>query len=183
MTKHSEAPEWTYEETKEKILSTPNKHFRAFITISYIAGLRISEAIAFRAIDTYETKSENGTDYFIMRLPNRKNPHRTIKEIPINKITEKEYYEIIKTFIQGDQKVFPFYDYSKRTYQRKIKYYLDIHPHALRHLRVHHIDDQTIPGMKGLTPRQYKDYFGWHKIGTSSHYQSRTKTLDLMNQF
>lgn len=107
-----------------------------------------------------------------------------MKDMPLNPLLEKEYYDAIIGVVAGyGIEEFPFHYYCERTYRRRFRKYLDIHPHALRHLRVHHIDDKSVPGMESLTPRQYQDYFGWETIATSSQYQSRTRTLDLSELF
>lgn len=183
MTKHSEAPDWTYQDTQERLLSIPDMHYRGFACLSYVGGLRINEAMDFQPKNISIIDTKLGPR-ILFRVRNEKNPNRRTKDMPVNPLTEREYLVAINDSIyQLRPEDYPFKIHCERTYRSKIRRYLDIHPHALRHLRVHHIDDKTVPGMSSLTPRQYQDYFGWESIATSSKYQSRTRSKDLSEMF
>lgn len=181
--KHTEAPDWDYPTTLDIIREVPNTHLRGFIALSYVGGLRINEARWFQSKNMGIISTQRG-DRVVFRIRNEKNPYRAFKDIPLNPVTEKEYLGFINEAIDHKQpNDFIFQQQCERWYRLHIRKNLDIHPHALRHLRVHHIDDRSIPGMESLTPRQYQDYFGWASISTSSKYQSRTRSMDLANLF
>lgn len=183
MVLHSHAPDWTYEETKEILLCIPTKWVKELSIILYVLGARLNEARNLRPKDIHLKKTENGTR-LLVELPTEKNPRIERRNIPVNPTTEKEYFEtIIEYKYENYPEEYALKKYSEEWYRKKLRIILDIHPHALRHLRVHHIDDKSVPGLQHLTPRQYQDYFGWETIGTSSRYQSRTRSRDLMNQF
>lgn len=184
MTLHSYAPEWSYEETKQKLLGVPEKHFREFFVLSYVCGARLNEARKIGPSDIEVKKNSMGFARLFITLPTLKNPRMEKRTIPLNPFAEKDYALIIKSWFKenkGTEK--PFMEFSDRWYQIKCRTFLDIHCHALRHLRVHHIDEGSVPGFKALTPRQYQDYFGWETIATSSKYQSRTRARDLADNF
>lgn len=186
--KHSFAPEWDYEQTKKLILSIPEQAIRDYAVFAYVLGGRLNEVRHIMPKDINYTTTKQGEPRIIVRIPTLKNPKIEYRHVPINPETEKEYVEVImewkKYFEENNQPLYKpfFFGTNERMIQRKLRLYLDIHPHALRHLRVHHIDDKTIPGFKGLTPRQFKDYFGWSRISTSAYYQSRTTASDLAEQ-
>lgn len=192
MVKHGYAPEWSYQETKENILSIEDPETKYFAGITYALGARLNEARHLCPKDISIVKNNDGEDRLLISLLTLKNDNIERRNIPLNPTMEKEYANLFFGIINAykpDEK--PFHNntaingvgLNQRTYQRRIKKYLDIHVHALRHLRVHHIDDKEIPGMKGLTPRQFKDLFGWALIETSSSYQSRTRGRDLTELF
>ena len=181
MVLHSYAPEWSYEETKEKLLAIPLEVARDFAITTYVTGSRLEEVRSnLRPKDISIIKISNGEDRIVVAGYTEKNPYLERRSIPINPLTEKHYTDVLlKIKYDFDPDIPPFMCFTGRYYQYKIRQYLDIHIHALRHLRVHHVDDNTIPGMKALTPRQFKDFFRWQKIETSAHYQSRTRSIDL----
>lgn len=184
MVLHSYAPEWSYQETKERILAIEDRTTRYFAGVAYSLGARLNEARKLSPKDINIVQNKNKEDRILVSLFTLKNNKVEKRPIPINPIEEKEYAEMffdIKKNFEPNELVFQ--DLSTRTFQRRLKKYLDIHPHALRHLRVHHVDDKEIPGMQGLTPRQFKDLFGWALIETSAHYQSRTRGRDLTDLF
>lgn len=184
MVLHSHAPEWSYDDTKRFLLSIPDRGLRDFSCIAYLVGGRLNEVRHLMPKDVTMVKTKDGEDRIIVSLFTEKNLHVERRPVPVNPVAEKEYADILlewkNTF---DEKSEPFQDINERTIRRHLKKYLDIHPHALRHLRVHHVDDKEIPNMKGLTPRQFKDLFGWSLISTSAHYQSRTRGKDLSELF
>jgi len=180
MTKHSDAPDWDYQTTKEMLFTIDDYLIRSFVVFAYVLGGRMNEIMPIRPKDIEWRTMPDKTNRIIGHIVNLKNPHRTSKSIPLNPINEKEYSEQMLSFKESfSEESMPFQQFSSRYYQLKIRTLLDIHPHALRHLRVHHVDDNTVPGMTALTPRQFQDFFGWSKISTSSHYQSRTRSMDL----
>lgn len=175
--KHSYAPEWSYEETLKRILAVPDPHFRQFFTILYVCGARINEGRGILTKDVVMGRNSFNHQRLYITVPTEKNPHQEKRTLAINPYGESEYFNIIKEWRklpETKRNPKPFQTYSTRWYQYMAKKYMGIHSHALRHLRVHHIDDKTVPKMKGFTPKQYKDYFGWSMISTSAQYQSRT---------
>lgn len=181
--KHSEPPDWDYDETQSRILNIPNPHIREFAITSYVTGGRLNEVRMMRGTDMVEAINDAGEQRIKFRVPTLKNPHVDARIVPFNPLTEAHYYRYLRTVFVSDASYYPFQQFSERHYRRKIRKFLGTHVHALRHLRVHHCDDQAIPGMKGLTPRQFKDLFGWALISTSTHYQSRTRSRDMINLF
>lgn len=179
-TLHSEAPDWDYKLTKENLLELEAGLVRDFAVFAYVLGGRLNEIRRLRPMDITSIKVSTGQDRIVVSLPTEKNPHVTRRNVPLNPHTELHYADVLwywKT--DNDPDTLPFKLRSEDYYQYHLRRELDIHPHALRHLRVHHVDDQEVPGMKALTPRQFKDFFGWERIETSSHYQSRTRSKDL----
>lgn len=177
---HSQAPEWNYELTKQKLFFIDPGPVQDFAVFAYTFGGRLNEIRHLRPTDITKIVIKNGEERITVSLPTEKNPHVTRRNVPLNPYTEIHYADIIWKWKETwDEESKPFRSYSEDYYQRYLRDYLDIHPHALRHLRVHHVDDQEVPGMKPLTPRQFKDFFGWWKIETSAHYQSRTRGKDL----
>lgn len=184
MTLHTYAPEWSYEETKDKLLEVQDDHFKQFFVLSYVVGARINEARMIQTKDIELKRNSLGQKRLMITVPTLKNRHMEKRTVPLNPFEEVEYSAVIKQFFKQNKGVeFPFHKYSKRWYQFKCKEILQIHNHALRHLRVHHIDEASVPGFKSLTPRQYQDFFGWETIATSSKYQSRTRAKDLADNF
>lgn len=184
MVLHSFAPDWPYEETKERLLKIPEKHFRAFAVFLYVLGARINEGRKLRFSDVSIVQTGRG-ERVVVSLYTEKNPRVERRNVPINPLTEKDFFKIIDEELDHAMNINrnSLFPYSERYYRKKIRTYLDVHPHALRHLRVHHIDDKSVPGLDSLTPRQYQDYFGWETIATSSKYQSRTRSRDLAERF
>jgi len=188
MVHHSFAPEWSYEETKSLILGIDDLTTRTFAGITYVLGARLNEARSLLSKDINVVQNKLGEDMLLVQVFTLKNVHVEKRHVPINPIKEKEYADMLLWFKEtfSDIKTIqdaPFKQRSEDLYQDRLRKYLDIHPHALRHLRVHHIDDKEVPGMQGLTPRQFKDLFGWALIETSAHYQSRTRGRDLTDLF
>lgn len=213
MAHHSSAPDWSYHDTKKKILSIPDVRARDFCVFAYCFGGRINEICSIRPEEITLIELPNGEDRINLFLRTEKNPNMAYRNVPMNPLNEPEYASVVlnwkdvmedplsyvelEFFFQkryaklkaraekkglpfsGDSLVRPFNVYEDRSYRLWVRTFLDIHPHALRHLRVHHVDDNTIPGMKALTPRQFKDFFGWKRIETSATYQSRTRSQDL----
>lgn len=186
MVLHSHAPEWSYEETRSRLLAIPNSHMKQFAVMSYVAGCRINEIRRIERKNVVNKPGSDGVKRILLTYPAEKNPHIETRTIPVNTLEERWYALVIKEWYNDPENKrvkYPFYRFSERWYRMKIREYLDIHPHAFRHLRVHHVDDKSVPGMKSLTPRQYQDYFGWETIATSSRYQSRTRARDLADNF
>lgn len=184
MVLHSHAPEWSYDETKRFLLTIEDPPLKDFACIAYMLGGRINEVRHLKPKDIKMIKTKDGEDRILVSLFTEKNQTVERRPIPINPIAEKEYADVLLDWKNlFDENSEPFQDIATRTIQRRLRNCLDIHPHALRHLRVHHVDDQEIPNMKGLTPRQFKDLFGWTRISTSAHYQSRTRGKDLSELF
>lgn len=184
MVLHSYAPEWSYEETKQKILSISDRPTKFFAGLAYVLGGRLNEVKNLRPSDIRIIKNKAGEDRILVSLLALKNDNIERRNVVVNPIKESEYASMLFYFMnEYEPKEQPMQKLSDRTYQRRLKKYLDIHPHALRHLRVHHVDDKEVPGMQGLTPRQFKDLFGWELIETSAHYQSRTRGKDLTELF
>lgn len=182
MVLHSYAPEWSYAETKERLLSIDREIVRDFSIALYCLGARLNEVrLGLRPKDITETTISNGEKRLLVSVYTEKNPYLERRNVPINPFLEKEYAEVLTKIKDGFQEndLPVFACYCERSYRLWIRQALDIHPHSFRHLRVHHIDDQEVPGMKALTPRQFKDYFGWERIETSAQYQSRTRGKDL----
>lgn len=182
--KHSNAPEWSYELTKENLLGIEFEPLRDFAVFAYVLGGRLNEVRFIRPVDISSILISTGEERIVVSMFTEKNPNIDRRIVPVNPISEKHYVDIIwnwklaMTALKGE-KEYPFRDFSERQYQRWLRKELDTHPHALRHLRVHHVDDQEVPGMKPLSPRQFMSFFGWHLIETSAHYQSRTRGKDL----
>lgn len=182
MVKHGYAPEWTYEETQKNLFNLPKGIVQDFAILSYLFGARMNEIRKLRPKDIKVITLSDGSTRIIGTIFTEKNPHLTYSDVPMNPNHEPEYGSHLlswKETFDDQEEIMPLKMRGERYYQRHIRKLLDIHPHALRHLRVHHVDDNTIPGMKPLTPRQFKDFFRWHLIEVSAHYQSRTRSQDL----
>ena len=81
MARHSPKPEWTYNETKKRILSIENPDEKVFSAITYSTGARLNETLNLRPKDI---RYENGQfDITIL----------TLKHYRASKVTGKKYGE------------------------------------------------------------------------------------------
>lgn len=183
MVKHSTVPNWTYQETKQNLLTLPDPRMKILSIMLYVCCARLNEAYPMRPKDIQPYQDEHpapntSPNRIKIELLTLKNPHIDKRYTGLSEKNEPEYYTLINQWKQDNQPLSqPFKQMSmgERHYRYQLRKTLDIHPHALRHLRVHHLLEREIPNVEAFNVQEFQDYGGWANIQTAAHYQRRSR--------
>lgn len=182
MVRHTPKPEWSYADTLSRLQDIPDDHIRLFSLASYVLGGRLNEIRAIKPADVSYYLDENKNKFFYTTLISLK--HRRITKkgtyqgeasatrvIPTSIKNEPHYAQALNEVAltkPKNQKIFQ--EYSDRTYRKKVRQYLDLKPHNLRHLRARHLAKGKVPGQKELNAPEMCYFFGWIKYETARYY-------------
>lgn len=182
MTKHSEVPNWDYEQTKNMLLGIRHPLARDYSILAYCYGARLNEALSVKPIDFSLVETDKGPKLFL-NLVTLKNPHLERRFIPMNPSAEAWYFPTLQRMMQKQPREENYFHYGDRWIKKVVKrpfpLGLGIHSHSLRHLRIRHDNNHSIPARGALTVAQYKYFYGWAKFETAAHYQGKLDPFSL----
>lgn len=168
---------FTQDEILECISNSEKLIYKAFISLSYLTGGRVSEIVRTVKKKHISYRKFNGRNFMIITLPyTKKHPKHPPRKLPTPIDKEGKFVEIIEKYIsklKSDDVLFPF---SRITGWKIIKKYTGERHHWLRHCRISHL----------ITLYNYNDqelvkFAGWSNSKPLEIY-AHLRTEDLMKK-
>ena len=133
---------------------------RALFIIIYLTAARITEVVRELKKKDIERQTKNGMDIILFKIPNRKNPNKSYKEIPVVIENNKRFIEMIKEHTDNLNDEDIIFDISQQRAGVLLLKEFGVNPHYLRHVRLTHLvtvydfNDQDLVNYAGWTDSQ-----------------------------
>lgn len=165
----------TQTQISTKINSIDDPQWRAFFSLLYLSGCRISEIIPYtkKGLEglkrgQIETQDFDGKTFLVLKnVPILKRRYKIYKNIPLPTHYETSLIQNVQDFIKPiseDTILFPFY--RQKVFRASKKYFgKDIFPHLWRHYRA-----SILVSDYGLDESRLVHFIGWHDSRMASTY-------------
>jgi len=157
------------EEIREQISKVDNSRDKAFLSVLYLTGARISEIVKRLKVKDIQQEQLGDRLFYVFYVytEKRKEKKAVFRRNGIPYDNNKFYLENIINYIKrfGLKEQDILFNFDRKTGQRVVKKWMDCNPHFLRHIRVSHLTSDY-----GFNARELMDYIGWSDIRTTVIY-------------
>lgn len=134
---------------------------RALFIILYLTAARISEVVKILKIkDIVRNINKKGRDFFLITIPNKKNPHRNFKQIPVMIDNNKQFIDMLKEYTNTLNEEDILFNITRQRASTLLHKEFGVNAHYIRHIRlthlvtIHDFNDQELVSFAGWTDSQ-----------------------------